>query len=132
MHDMMNSSQDKLHWDFVYAIASNVHLFEYIQLIAAFPEVLPKSRKECFPGTYPQSDDESDEDNSKKTEGNTMQITLKLGCQTTGTRKTKTKGRQTSKSSTIVKNGKRRKGHKENRNIKRSYKQSRPTEVYYL
>jgi hypothetical protein len=132
MLDMMNSSQDKPHWDFAYAIVSNVYLFECVQLISAFPEVLPKSLEECFPGAYPPSNDESDEDNSKKTEANTMQKTLKLGRQTTSTRKTKTKGRQTSKSTTIVKNGKRSQGYKENRNIKRSYKQSRPTEVYYL
>ena len=128
----MNSSQDKSHLDFAYAIASNVHLFECIQLIPAFPKVMPKSLEECFPGTYPQSDDESDEDNPKKTEGNTRPIKLKFGRETTGTRKTRTKGRQTSKSTTSVKNGQKSRGFKESKNIKRSYKQSQPTEVYYL
>jgi hypothetical protein len=109
-----------------------------IQLISAFPRLLSRSLESRFPGTYPQSEEESEEE----TPGNLAERPHSVA---RGSLKHSPKRRSGGSEDGIMKarqfrrmkeKGKvpiRKQGKRENKkNIKRSYMRSSHADVYYL
>ena len=109
----------------------------YIQLILAFPKLLPRSHESRFPGTYPQSEEESEEETPSLTRqpGSVARESLKhmpkraSGASEDGIVKVQQSRRIKGK----VKRPARRQGKKENKKeIRRSYMRPSRADVYYL
>jgi hypothetical protein len=119
------------------SISASYIISVYIQLILAFPKLLPRSRESRFPGTYPQSEEESEEE--------TPSLTGKPGfiaCESLKHMPKRARGasedgivkaQQSRRIKGKVKRPSRRQGKKgSKKEIKRSYMRPSRADVYYL
>jgi hypothetical protein len=97
---------------------------------------LPKGLENRFPGTYPLSDDESEEDIPEKKETALVvsaRISSESDCHTVEPKPAITKARQYTRIKVKVKSDRKiQRGREFKKSIKRNYIPSSYTEVYYL
>ena len=110
----------------------------YIQLISAFPKLLPRSHESRFPGTYPQSEEESEGEtprNLLEHPGGEARGSLKNSpkCPNGASEDAIMTARQSRRMKGKVKRLAGRQGKRENKKkIRRSYMHPSRADVYYL